>query len=292
MAGNVVPIFQPPNIGEVVTSHFGNAYSFGPILNCGGFACVYECTNHWGRPLVAKVISPNNTTYEACEARCKGEVDRLDQLRHPNITYVHDAFEWRSTFYIILERASYTLETLFSETWFVSRIWLPGMARELLEATAFLHSRGYVHKDIHLGNVFVHKVPDALGSENFALSFKLGDLGISCPEAKLDDQIGTLAAWMLPPEALNPREFGKATRSVDIYHLGLLFLQLCVGQKLSFSQEQVLNGEPRKLAESLSDPVAPVIAKMLRRHVAHRPSDAFRVWQDLNSVLQPTQIAA
>jgi len=49
------------------------------------------------------------------------------------------------------------------------------------------------------------------------------------------DAQNTRAQWMLPPEVLNSSEFGPIDRRIDIYHVGLLFLQLAYSKELKFT---------------------------------------------------------
>ena len=67
-------------------------------------------------PAPGEVITSLATgnTYEKIRALAEAEFRKLAVLRHPNITYVFDAFEFRNTFYIITERCYCPLAQLFS----------------------------------------------------------------------------------------------------------------------------------------------------------------------------------
>ena len=100
-------------------------------------------------------------------------------------------------------------------------LWLPYVARDILQALEFIHQNGYVHKDLHPGNIFASQVRDHLdpGKEPVWM-FKIGDLGISRLESDIHIFNTILAPWMVPPEYLNPMQFGQLDRRVDIYHAG------------------------------------------------------------------------
>jgi hypothetical protein len=87
---------------------------------------------------------------------------------------------------------------------------------------------------------------------------------------------------MLPPEYLDPEEFGVLGPQVDIYHAGLLFLGLLLGEIPTFTHEEILSGAPRQLAESLNSRFSPAIAKALRRHVQWRTQAPLELWKDLS----------
>ena len=189
------------------------------------------------------------------------------QLRHPNITYIHQAFEYRDTFYLIVERCDLTLDTLMTASNIQGDLWLPYLARDLLHGLDYIHNHGYVHKDLHPGNVYISKHYDLMvPSKEPTWSFKIGDLGISRLEGEIRFFHTILARWMLPPEFLNPDEFGVLGKHIDIYHIGLLLLGLLLNRIPEFTHEEILAGRPREMAEQLPSPYAPVIAKALRRH--------------------------
>ena len=126
------------------------------------------------------------------------------------------------------------------------------------------------------------------------IHFKLADLGV----AKLLSEVNahnTRADWMLPPEVLNPTEFGPTDHRIDIYHIGLLLLQFACSRQLSFTRDEILAGQPREMAARLSPPFNFALEKTLRRHVAFRTSSAMELWRDLRApapALPPTQLFA
>ena len=89
-----------------------------------------------------------------------------------------------------------------------------------------------------------------------------------------------MANWMRPPEALDP-SFGPLGKTLDIYHCGLLLLQVALGQRLRFSRDDILNGAPREMALNLPEPFRTAIEKALRRRVEYRTPTARQFWLDL-----------
>src|SRR5882672_3658520 len=195
----------------------------GTPLGEGSFGVVYGCVDGWNNQLAAKVLKPLKS-YEEVKASAEAELLKLMQLRHPFVTYVFDAFEYRDTFYIITERCDFSLAQLFSQTWFEGQVWLMPLARCLLQAVHFIHTAGFVHQDIHSGNVFAaHARNEMNPDEPGATQFKLGDLGVAKFLSEVD-AANTRAQWMLPPEVIDSSEFGPLDHRGDIYHCGLLFL--------------------------------------------------------------------
>jgi serine/threonine-protein kinase len=275
--------FQQPVPGERI-QHPGRAYTIGERIGQGAYSSVFACTDDWDNVLVAKVLWPHNQPYEDVRERWMHELRMLVELRHPNITFVHDAFEYRDTFYLVLERCTLSLGQLIAVPDLQRELWILPVARCVLQAIHFIHLSGYIHKDLHLENVHSAQVRDEINPcQPGATVFKVADLGISRLVREVDVFNTLLAPWMLPPEYLMPGEFGYLGQGVDIYHAGLLFLALLLGAPPSFTRDEIVAGKPRMLAEGVHPGFGPVIARALRRHVRHRTQTALQFWQELRS---------
>lgn len=271
-----------PEVGMAITSpRLNNQFTLGVEFSHGSFSVVRECTDLWGNDLVAKVLKPNNQPFETVQAKAVLEADALEALRHPNIVYIHDAFEFGNLFYIIVERCSQDITDLIAQPEFDGYYWIKPVARCLLQALNFTHSNGIAHCDIHPGNVlFQFPRNEATQQSGTSLVFKLSDLGI----ARLTNDVeavGTFLTSIRPPECIDSQEFGAPNHQVDIYQAGLLLLQLLRGELRQYSEEERLNGQPRMDALLLPEPYSTAIEKALRRHVIHRTSSALEFWQDL-----------
>jgi len=268
--------------------HNETFYFIGQKIGQGNFGIVYECTDEWGNDLVAKILVPKNQTYEQIRDKWFNELKKLFFLRHPNITYIYDAFEDRRNFYLIIERCHFTLKDLIQTPNFNGEVWLPHIAREVLQGihfmhNCFMHNESYVHKDIHHENVFLLMLQDRmLENKDPIYIFKIGDLGISNLESDINIFTTTLAKWMLPPEFLNP-EYGGIGKQVDIYHCGLLFLSVLLGRIPQFTEHEILDGTPRRMAENLCSPYRNVIANALRRHTENRTKTALNFWRGISA---------
>ncbi len=270
-----------PTDGEQISCE-GRKYVIGSFVKKGAFGATYECTDEWDNPLIAKILLPQNRPKEKVRDDWLNELQKLKLLRHPSITYIHEAFEYRDTFYLIIERCTMPLSELFEWDDFEGSKWVIGVARGVLQALYFMHEQGYVHKDIHAGNVFTAGMRDKMipGIAPQAVT-KVGDLGISRLEPDIRVFGTILAKWMVPPEYLRPLEFGLVGKQVDLYHTGLLLLSLEMNGVQSFTEDEIVAGKPRLLAEQLDSPFSYAIAKSLRRHVTTRTQTAHEFWRDL-----------
>ena len=277
----------PPSPGEVITSlGTKNTYTMGKRIGEGYFGVVYECKDIWENDLAAKVLKPIGT-YEKVKSSAETEFIKLLQLRNPHITFVYDAFEFRDTFYIITERCYCSVKQIFLIKDFNGQSWLMPIAKSLLQAVHYLHINNYVHQDIHSGNVFAALVKDEMiPQDKTIIQFKLGDLGVAKLFNELDAR-NTRAQWMIPPEVLSPNEFGPIDNRIDIYHLGLLLLELAYSKELRFTLKEIIEGKPREMALQLQSPYSFALEKALRRHVTYRTANAMELWRDLHTSQQP-----
>lgn len=276
--------FQPPSKGESVLVD-GKYYFLGEQIGTGSFGAVFECTDEWSNPLVAKILFPRDRPYDEIKENWLSELHKLLELRHPNITYIHQAFEYRDTFYLIIEKCSFTLDTIITGEKLDPEWWIPHVARDVLQGLEYVHMRGYVHKDIHPGNVFVSQTFDRmLPNKDPVWSFKIGDLGISRLETDINHFNTLLAQWMLPPEAIDAGQFGAIGRQVDIYHTALLLLAILLRKIPLFTKEEILAGLPRQIAEQHPSKYGRAIGQALRRHVVMRTPTAVQFWRELASV--------
>ena len=269
-----------PSLGERIKSLFtGNTYTIGPRIGEGNFGIVYSCSDDWDNELAVKVLK-SVRPYEELRKRAEDEFHRLVELRHPNVTFVYDAFEFRHTFYIVTEKCFAPISMIFDLPNLDGMAWFMPIARHLLQAVHYLHLKNYVHQDIHEGNVFSTFIKDEMiPQKDRVIQFKLGDLGVSKLLPDVDAR-NTRPQWLLSPEVLDSIEFGPIDHRSDIYHLGLLFLQLAHSKRLQFTPEEILWGNPRQMALQLPPPYNAALEKALRRHVSHRTTSAVDLWRD------------
>ncbi len=284
--------FRLPEVGEQITStRTKNTFTMGELIAEGSFGYVYHCTDVWGNDLAAKVLKPRGATYESIRAAAQTELERLVALRHPNITFVVEAFEHENTFYIVTERCHCSLGDLFRRPGFQGPVFFDGVARCILQAVDYVHQYTIAHNDIHSGNVLVFFAPDEVQRDAVgALQFKLADLGISKMFGEITPE-NTRAPWMLPPEVYDQAQFGPVDHRVDIYHLALLLLQVAMSQERQFTEGEIRSGEPQKLALGLPPKYSVPLAKALSPRVADRTGTPMELWRDLQAAARNSALA-
>jgi serine/threonine protein kinase len=275
---SVVP-FRAPVRGQMITNGSNGTYFIGEYLGGGSYGDVYECTDEWANRLVAKVLKPA-FSFDEIRRQWESEVSNLVRMRHPNITHIHDAFFFDNAFYIIVEKCAYSLDKILAR---VDPSWVVHIARDVLQALNFIHRHGFVHKDVHAGNVFVSLTSDVMDQDGGPyVSFKLGDLGISRLEGDIR-AVGTIMApWMLPPEAIDPQSFGTIGRPTDVYHAALLLLAVMRREMPQLTQPEIVAGAPARMADAFGS-YGRAIANALRPHVVHRTQTPLEFWREIQA---------
>jgi serine/threonine protein kinase len=268
-----------PVVGDELTSPRGS-YRVGRVLGQGEFGAVYECYGPFDQVYAVKMMRPSNRPYAEVEAEWAKEVQRLLSLRHPNVVYIHDAFEQGHLFFLALERCDHPLEAMFGHP--LDESLVVELARQILFAVQFLHDHDVVHDDIHAGNVLVTHATDRP-------VLKLADFGISHElRGRPSVRANVVHHAIMAPEIVSS---GHASRQSDLYQVGLLLYWMLTGTSAidmgapyEALIEQVSSGEPRRKAEALGTDLGAVIAKMVRRREAYRYANARDVWADLREL--------
>jgi len=267
-----------PVVGTTLRSSKGT-YTVSRILGSGEFGAVYECIGPFDQVYALKMMRPANRPYEEVHKEWAKEVQRLMSLRHPNVVYIHDAFEQDLLFYLALERCDHALDAMLGTP--MDEALVIELARQLLAAVQFLHDNDVVHDDLHPGNVLI--------THGDRPQVKLSDFGIS-NELRGAQAVrpSVVHHAIMAPEIIAS---GYTTKQSDLYQVGLLLYWMLTGKPampLDTKYEQLLRavaeGLPRKRAEAIGTPLGMLIAKMLRRREQYRYSSAREVWADLRQL--------
>jgi serine/threonine-protein kinase len=258
------------------------AYLVGALIGDGQYGSVYECVGPFDQPYALKMLRPANKAYEVVKEEWSREMLRLESFRHPNIVYIHDAFEHNYLFYLALERCDTSLRALLGAP--MDPALLVELARQLLMTLQYLHDSGLVHADLHAGNVLLSQVATHP-------IVKLTDFGIA---HQLDGQERYYRPQVANPKIVTPElvTAGYTSAQSDLYQLGLLLYHMHVGAPAIDVDtpypevaRQIAEGAPRQRAEALGTSLGNIIAKLLRRRDAYRYRSAREVWEDLRQIL-------
>lgn len=272
-------VVRLPQVGTKLVSKRGD-YEVRRVLGTGEFGAVYDCLGPFDQVYAVKMIRPANRPYQEVYTEWAKETQRLMSLRHPNVVYMHDAFEQDHLFFMALEKCEHSLTDMIGTP--MQEGLVIELARQLLSAIQFLHDNDIIHDDLHPGNVLIIHGVDRP-------TVKISDFGIShelrgAPAVRPN----VVHHKIMAPEVVAS---GYTSKQSDLYQTGLLMYWMltgepAIGQNLPYQELVRIVGEglPRKKAEAIGTPLGGLVAKMLRRRDAYRYTSAREVWADLRQL--------
>jgi len=154
----------------------------------------------------------------------KTETSLLQVIKHPNVVQLKDICDTKDTLFIVMElmEGGELYEEIVKRKSFTEKD-ASYLMKQLLEALAYLHSKGIVHRDLKLENLLITKP----GS----LNIKLADFGLSKVYSGEAMQSACGTPYYVAPEILEGEGYGPL---IDTWAAGVLLYVLLSG-RLPFS---------------------------------------------------------
>jgi serine/threonine protein kinase/beta-lactam-binding protein with PASTA domain len=200
---------------------FDNRYLILRKLGSGGMADVYLAEDQeLGRRVALKLLNERHANDAQFVERFRREAQSAAGLNHPNIVSVFDRGQAEGTYYIAMEFLDgRTLKDLLVRNGPTPIPIAIDYARQILNALAFAHRNGIVHRDIKPHNIVV-------GGDG---RLKVTDFGIARSGASQMTEAGSIvgtAQYLSPEQArgapVDPRS--------DIYSLGIVLYEMLTGE--------------------------------------------------------------
>jgi len=208
------------------------------------------------------------------------------KLKHPNILSMLDNginhrknFIYYSTFYV----SGFSLAD-FEKLRKINLKEKLKIAADLVDAVAYAHDRGVIHRDIKPGNILVDNSGKAYITDFQSARFE------ASPITKPGLTLGT--PLYMSPEQIKGKELEKSS---DIFSLGNVFYYLFSG-KAAFSggtfieiSNKIVNEDPEPLTnveKELPDELATLVTAMLKKDPNERMSDYELILKTLKSLLE------
>lgn len=256
-------------------------YLVGRQIGAGHFGAVFECLGPFDQRYALKVLRPTGRPTDKVREEWAREVRRLLALRHPNVVYIHDAFEWQGSFCVALEWCDHTLSEMLEQPQPLREELAIELSRQMLAAVQYLHDSDLVHDDLHPRNVLIQQADRPI--------VKISDFGIStelrgAPAARPE----LVHHAIMAPELLAA---GYTSKQSDLYQLGLIMYWMIAGHPpmnldvpYATLVAQIAEGLARQRAEALGTAYGAIVAKLLRRRDLYRYTSAREVWNDLRQL--------
>jgi len=215
------------------TMDFTKRYQFDPkkdFLGKGGFSKVFRAYDTIRKREVALKFFYGSLSdkYDII-----GEINRMDDLVHPNVIRHYDATIIESTSVIgelekiqvgIMEYANAGDLTDILKA--KSKILIQKVISDILDGLKYLHDNGIIHRDLKPTNILLSR------SEGGPLVAKIADFGIS-KKIGLDDRVESTqllgSVEYMAPEQFNPKKYGiegQTSTNLDLWSLGIIIYEL------------------------------------------------------------------
>ena len=244
----------------------------GKKIGQGGFSEIFE--SQWmGIPVAVKVIFDPNIN-EALLEEFNNEIEKLFILRHPYIIQLYGVTDRekkqklavitelapRGSLFDYLHKNPKTKNNLSLE--FKNKI-----TKQLIHTMAYIHSRGYVHRDLKTQNILLDK----------NLDMKLCDFGLTKLKSELNSGSGQFAGTpcYMAPELFDRKFYDD---KIDVFAFGTVVWEIYT-QKIPYFnceameiKQKVTKGEELICSSIVPKQIASLIEKCRRVKPTERPS--------------------
>ncbi|HET9066965.1 MAG TPA: serine/threonine-protein kinase [Gemmatimonadales bacterium] len=274
-----------------LTTALGSAYQIERELTGGGMSRVFVAREQaLGREVVIKVLPPELSAGLNRE-RFRREIQVAAHLSHPYIVPLLHAGEAGELLWFTMPFISGTsLRDKIEQDGALGVRETVRLVHDVVEALAFAHSRGVIHRDIKPGNILTdgkHAMVTDFGVAK-ALGAALPFTGVA-GHTTSGMAIGT-PAYMAPEQlAADP----SADHRVDLYAVGLLMYELLAGvspfdaPSPTATMTAQLTRTPASLAILRADvppKLADLVTRLLAKNPEDRPADAATVLAELEGI--------
>ncbi len=208
-------------------------------IGSGGMADVYLAEDsHLGREVALKVLHRRFAQDAEFVERFRREARAAAGLQHPNVVGVYDRGDHEGTYYIAMEHlAGRTPKDIVTQEAPLDQMRTIDLGVSILQAAAFAHRHGVIHRDFKPHNVIVDDegVP------------KVTDFGIARAGASEMTETGSImgTAQYLSPEQAQGH---SVTASSDIYSIGIMLYEMLTG-RLPFGGDSAVSIALKHLSE-------------------------------------------
>jgi serine/threonine protein kinase len=274
-----------PRVAPHISYNRFGPYEIESVLGQGAVAVVYAAKDGTGKPLVLKVLTRPAAAQAPIRLGFQREYRTLSKLRHRNIVQVFGTGEVDGYFYIAMERIiGETLDGFLLRSKKLGESAAIGIARQVAGALDYLHSRGYVHRDIKPGNLL-------LAQDGRIVLFDFGTV-LDLEDPDPEQTVGVYGT----PAFLAPEQIRDATAidgRADLYALGILLYLMVTGRKPFYGgRNEVLEAHLKTAPPPPSDfaHVSPDLERVILKSLAKDPADRFQTGAEFIAALDGTEL--
>jgi tRNA A-37 threonylcarbamoyl transferase component Bud32 len=285
---------MPLDVGEIVEDR----YRVVRLLGQGGMGAVYRAWDtRLNRPVALKEMVPqfgiDANILTELRKQFKQEAETLGNLTHPSLVRVTDHFGWNDNVYLVMDfvEGEDLAEIIYREG-AQSEAQVLAWAEQLLDALAYCHKRGVIHRDIKPQNIVITP-------EGRAILVDFGLVKLWNPQ---DPETRTVMRGAGTPEYAPPEQYdmgvGHTDPRSDIYSFGATLYQALTGQAPPSATQRMASPAsfvtPRRANVAVSSSVEKIVLKALEIAIENRFQSAEEMLQALKyesktSIVTPTR---
>ncbi|MBL8954870.1 MAG: serine/threonine protein kinase [Myxococcaceae bacterium] len=266
-------------------------YALKSKLGEGGMGTVYVAHDkELDREVAVKLLAAPLVNDAEVVERFEREARLTAKLDHPNIVPIYDVGRHQGRPFMVMKKLEgVTLAGLLREKGGLSAEETLKLLRQLAAGIDYIHSKGFIHRDIKAGNIYV-------GPDGHATLLDFGILRSSRSNESLTKTgvvMGT-PHYMAPEQAIGSK---NVDHRVDIYALAVVLFE-CLTGTLPFDADSELrliqlqaHAPPPDLLER-APWISKPIAEVMKRALAKRPEDRFGTGSDMLKALEVAYAAA
>lgn len=260
-------------------------YEILSTLGKGAMGVVYKGFDpHIERTVALKTIRKDALSPEELApllTRFKQEAQAAGRLTHPGIVTVYEYGEDEGTVFIAMEFVQgRELKEILNNNERLQLSTSVNLITQLLDALAYSHAHGVVHRDIKPGNIFIlkdHRV-------------KVTDFGIAKIESSTLTQFGDVLGT---PSCMSPEQFSgqPVDRRSDLFSVGVILYQLLTGEKpfpgnsMSTIMHRILNTVPPNVSD-LNFQISAGFDEVINKALAKKASERFQTAAEFAAALK------
>ncbi|HMG75620.1 MAG TPA: protein kinase [Pyrinomonadaceae bacterium] len=257
-------------------------YEMIKLLGRGGMGCVMLARDEkTGRSVAIKTLLPEVAVTEVSLRRFMREIQVAAALDHPNIVRFLESGTNNGSVYLVTEFVEGSDAARLADSQ-GGRLPFPqaiDIVSQSLDALAYAHTKGYIHRDIKESNILISgSAPNLVAKlTDFGLAKSFTQSGMS-GITMAGDMAGTFA--YMPPEQI--RDFRNVRPTSDIYAIGMTAYSLLAGDTaldlgpnndIAGTVKAIFEGKViplRQRAADVPERVAEVIERALAKDPANR----------------------